>query len=178
MVNFRRNYVAGGTYFFTVTLSDRRSRLLVDHIDLLRRAFRKARTERSFAIDAIVILPDHLHAIMTLPDGDDDYSTRWQAIKGGFTRSLRNAGLDLSKDSRGEYRLWQRRFWEHTIRDDDDRQAHVDYIHYNPVKHGLVERAADWPYSSIHRFVRMGWLDTDWGIQTSTFQGRDFGEPA
>jgi len=131
MVHYRRNRVAGGTYFFTVTLRDRSSDRLVRHVGLLRDAFRSVRAERPFTIDAIVILPDHLHAIWTLPAGDADYSGRWRAIKSRFTHGLRASGIPLSRDSRGEYRLWQRRFWEHTIRDDDDLNRHVDYIHYN-----------------------------------------------
>jgi putative transposase len=113
-------------------------------------------------IDAIVILPDHLHAIWTLPDGDADYSGRWRAIKSRFTRELRASGIPLTCDDRGEYRLWQRRFWEHTIRDDNDFNRHVDYIHWNPVKHGLTFRVADWPYSSFHRYTRLGLLPEDW----------------
>jgi putative transposase len=119
MVLYRRNRVAGGTYFFTVTLRDRSSDVLVRHVELLRNAFRAVRTERPFAIDAIVILPDHLHAVWTLPEGDADYSGRWRAIKSYFTRDLRLSDMPLTADNRGEYRLWQR-FWEHTIRDDAD----------------------------------------------------------
>ena len=176
MVGYRRNYVAGGTYFFAVTLRDRRARLLVEHIDLLRASFREVRQAKPFEIVAIVILPEHLHAILTLPEGNADYSTRWKAIKGGFTTRLRRAGVALAKDRRGEYRLWQRRFWEHTIRDERDLCAHVDYIHYNPVKHGLVTRVLDWPYSSFHRYVRDGWLPADWGCAPGLFEDQDFGE--
>jgi putative transposase len=177
MVAYRRNYVLGGTYFFTVTLRDRRSRVLVDHVDLLREAFRDVRRERPFILDAIAVLPEHLHTVMTLPKGDADYSGRWRAIKSAFSRSLAKAGVRLWQDHRGEYRLWQRRFWEHTIRDEGDLQTHVDYIHYNPVKHGLVERAAAWPYSSIHRFIRRGWIPADWGVAPDCFDGAEFGEP-
>lgn len=169
MVLYRRNRVAGGCYFFTVTLRDRSSDVLVRHVDLLRGAFRAVRAERRFAIDAIVILPDHLHAIWTLPEGDADYSGRWRAIKSRFTRELRASGTAVTCDDRGEYRLWQRRFWEHTIRDDRDYEHHVNYIHWNPVKHGLTRRVIDWPYSSFHRYVRLGLLNRDWrsGIEES-----------
>ena len=177
MVAYRRNYVPGGTYFFTVTLRNRRSRILIEQIDLLRAAFRDVVHERPFTIDAIVVLPEHLHAVMTLPASDADYSGRWRAIKSAFSRSLAKAGHSLPKDRRGEYRLWQRRFWEHTIRDADDLQTHVDYTHYNPVKHGLSSRAADWPYSSIHRFIRRGWVGADWGVAPESFRDADFGEP-
>jgi len=132
MVHYQRNRVAGGTYFFTVTLRDRSSDRLVRHVGLLRDAFRSVRAERLFTIDAIVILPDHLHAIWTLPAGDADYSGRWRAIKSRFTHGLRASGIPLPRGSRGEYRLWQRRFWDHTIRDDDDFNRHIDYIHWNP----------------------------------------------
>lgn len=177
MVRFRRNYVPGGSYFFTVTLRDRGSRLLTDHVGLLRAAFREVLSELPFTIDAIVILPEHIHAVMTMPEGDADYSTRWKAIKGTFSRSLVRSGVALAKDSRGEYRLWRRRFWEHTIRDEDDLRIHVDYIHFNPVKHGWASRAVDWPYSSFHRFVRLGWLDADWGIASEVFDDARWGEP-
>jgi putative transposase len=176
MVSFRRNYVPGGTYFFTVTLRDRQWRMLTDHVDLLRAAFREASHKHAFTIDAVVILPEHLHAVMTMPEGDADYSGRWRAIKATFSRSLTKSGIALTQDRRGEYRLWQRRFWEHTIRDEDDLRAHIDYIHFNPVKHGWASRAADWPYSSFHRFVRLRWLDAEWGAESGTFDGKEFGE--
>src|SRR5262249_39941628 len=113
-------------------------------------------------IEAVVVLPDHLHCIWTLPPDDKDYSHRWRLIKSRFSRALSAAGAPVRKNARGEYNVWQRRFWEHTVRDEQDFNAHVDYIHYNPVKHGLVTRVADWPHSSFHRFVRVGWLDADW----------------
>jgi REP-associated tyrosine transposase len=162
MVRYRRNFVPGGTYFFTVTLADRRSRALVDHVAALRNAFRTARRERPFAIDAVVILPEHLHIVITLPPGDADFSGRWRRIKGLFTRSAAAAGATFARNRKGEHALWQRRFWEHTIRDDGDFTRHVDYIHINPVKHGLVARVKDWPYSSFHRYVRQGLLPQDW----------------
>jgi putative transposase len=175
MVRYRRNNLPGGTFFFTVTLADRRSTTLVDHVSSLRAAFRATIATAPFAIDAIVILPDHLHAIFTLPDGDADYPNRWRRIKGHFTSAVRAAGISLVADRTGEYRLWQRRYWEHTIRDADDFARHVDYIHINPVKHGLVPRVADWPHSSFHRYVRRGDLAKDWA-GTITPDARDFGE--
>ena len=162
MVLYRRNRVPGGTYFFTVTLRDRSSGLLVQYIDHLRHAFRTTHRERPFRLEAIIILPDHLHALWTLPTGDADYAGRWRALKSRFTQALRLQGVPLHADGRGEYRLWQRRYWEHIIRDEEDWQRHVDYIHYNPVKHGLVDRVADWPYSSIHRYVRGGIYSLAW----------------
>jgi putative transposase len=163
MVQYRRNFVLGGTFFFTVTLHDRRSSALVDHVALLRAAFRKTRGEQPFVTDAVVILPDHLHAIMTLPTGDSDFSGRWRRIKGAFTRSVVAVGMPISRDHRGEYGLWQKRFWEHTIRDDSDFERCADYIHFNPGKHRLVSSPAAWPFSSLHRYARAGLLPPDWG---------------
>ena len=176
MVHYRRNFLAGGTYFFTVTLADRRSGLLVEHIDALRDAFSTARRERPFALDAVVVLPDHLHAILTLPSDDADFSGRWRRIKGHFSRSLIDAATTVKRTPNGELALWQRRFWEHTIRDESDFARHVDYIHFNPVKHGLVARVHDWPHSSFHRYVREGLLPEDWGGNATEVMG-DFGEP-
>jgi REP-associated tyrosine transposase len=143
MVRYRRNFVPGGTYFFTATLVDRTSHALVDHVDALRAAFRETRRAQPFAIDAVVVLPDHLHIIMTLPGGDADYTNRWRLIKRRFTDAVAKTGVLLPRHRNGEYALWQRRFWEHTIRDDRDFERHVDYIHFNPVKHRLVTRACD-----------------------------------
>jgi putative transposase len=163
MVLYRRNFVAGGTFFFTVTLADRRSSVLVQNIALLRYAFRITRSERPFAIDAVVVLPDHLHIVMTLPQDDADFPGRWKRIKSLFTRKVVAHGLGFKRNQRGEYALWQRRFWEHTIRDEEDLARHIDYIHYNPVKHGLVTQVCDWPHSSFHRYVKLGVLPRDWG---------------
>lgn len=135
------------------------------------------RAQRPFTIDAIVILPDHLHTLWTLPDGDTDYSGRWRAIKSGFTHRLLPSGIPLVRDHRREYHLWQRRFWEHTIRDDADFQHHVDYIHWNPVKHGLTRNVADWPYSSFHPYVRLGLLANDWASEVNENQGGHEGHP-
>ena len=162
MVNYRRNRLAGATYFFTVTLHDRHSQHLTTHIDALRQAFRAAHKAKPFQIDAIVVLPEHLHTIWTLPEGDADYAGRWRMIKSRFTRLLAKRGIAMTRNTKGEYDLWQRRYWEHTILDDLDLQRHADYIHFNPVKHGLVQRVADWPHSSFHREVRRGMLPEDW----------------
>jgi putative transposase len=163
MVRYRRNFLPGGTFFFTVTLDDRRSSALVDHVEKLRGAFRTTRAERPFTVDAIVVLPDHLHVIMTLPDDDADFSGRWKRIKSLFTHRLAASGASVARNDRGEFGLWQKRFWEHTIRDEADFERCADYIQYNPVKHGHVQSAADWPYSSLHRYVRAGILPADWG---------------
>jgi putative transposase len=163
MVRYRRNRVPGGTFFFTVALADRRSRILVEHIVALRTAFRRVRNSRPFTIDAIVVLPDHLHAIFTLPEGDDDFSGRWRSIKSLFVRGVIAHAVAVERNAKGEYALWQPRFWEHTMRDETDFERHVDYIHYNPVKHQLCSRVSDWPYSSFHSYVRAGLLPRDWG---------------
>jgi putative transposase len=162
MVNYRRNLVPGGTYFFTVTLRDRSSRLLIEHIGSLRAAFRTVKHRQPFRVDAIVILPEHLHTIWTLPEGDADYPGRWRAIKSAFTRTVVKSGVAIECNAKGEYALWQRRYWEHTISNEDDFRHHVDYIHFNPVKHGWVKQVADWPNSSFHRYVRQGILPPDW----------------
>ena len=174
MVLYRRNRISGGTYFFSVTLRDRTVSLLVDHIDELRAALRETRRVRPFRVVAMVVLPEHLHAIWTLPEGDSDYPARWQAIKARFTRALVKERLELTPGANGEYDLWQRRFWEHTVRDDEDLRRHVEYIHYNPVKHGRVGQVRDWPYSTFHRYVRDGIYPVDWaGTDTAT---GEFGE--
>jgi putative transposase len=178
MVRYRRNFLPGGTFFFTVTLDDRRSSALIDHIGLLRAAFRGTRNLRPFAIDAIVILPDHLHAIWTLPEGDADFSDRWRRIKGAFTRGVVATGVSVPHDHRGEYALWQRRFWEHTVRNERDFERCVDYIHFNPVKHGLVSSPVAWPFSSLHRYIRAGVLPRDWGGDGRTDNAANFGERA
>jgi len=177
MVLYRRNFLPGGTYFFTVALFDRRSGLLIENVDVLRDAFRVARKERPFGIEAIVILPDHLHVVMKLPLDDADFAGRWRRIKGYFSSGLLQSGINLPRHANGELALWQRRYWEHTIRDEDDFAHHVDYVHFNPVKHGYVRSVGDWPHSSFHRYVRMGVLPKDWAGDVSG-SGDAFGERA
>jgi putative transposase len=163
MTAYRRNPVAGGTYFFTLNLADRRLPLLTDNIGLLRAAFRYTRRRHPFTIEAIVILPDHLHALWTLPAGDSDFATRWRLIKTVFSRGLRpTKRVSASRSRKGERGIWQRRFWEHTIRDSDDVARHIDYIYFNPVKHSYVERVQDWPFSSFHRMARLDCYPPEW----------------
>jgi len=162
MVRYRRNFIAGGTFFFTVTLADRTSQALAEHIQILRAAMRDTRRLQPFTVDAAVVRPDHLHIVMTLPEGDADYPNRWRLIKRRFTDGIIKSGTAVTRLRNGELALWQRRYWEHTIRDDRDFERHVDYIHFNPVRHGLVSRVRDWPYSSFHRYVRHGLLPQDW----------------
>jgi len=157
MTDYRRNFIAGGSFFFTVNLAERRLRLLTQHIDELRTAFRETRRHHPFAIDAMVVLPDHLHTIWTLPEGDADFATRWRLIKSAFSRSVATGErISDGRAAKGERGIWQRRYWEHTIGDENDFARHMDYIHINPVKHGLVARVSDWPYSSFHRMVKLG----------------------
>jgi REP-associated tyrosine transposase len=163
MVLYRRNRVPGGTYFFTVTLRNRKSALLVERIEDLRWALISVKREKRFRMEAWVVLPEHLHMIWTLPPSDADYSGRWRLIKARFSRRLANTEIGLSRNAKGEYDLWQRRFWEHTLRDEADFARHVNYVHFNPVKHGLVERVCDWPHSSFHRYVRRGIYGFEWG---------------
>ena len=177
MTSYRRNFVAGGRYFFTVNLAERRLRLLTEHVDALRAAFRYARLQHPFTIDAIVVLPDHLHAIWTLPEGEADFALRWRLIKATFSRFLpRGEPVSLSRSRRGERGVWQRRYWEHTLRDEGDFTRHADYIHFNPVKHGHVGHVKDWPHSSFHRLVRFGIYPADWAGEFDRKEGAGFGE--
>jgi putative transposase len=157
-------------------LADRRLALLTEHIGLLRAAFRQVRAHHPFTIEAIVILPDYLHAIWTLPEGDADFAIRWRLIKSAFSRGLpRREAVSTSRSAKGERGIWQRRYWEHTIRDDDDFARHLNYIHVNPVKHGHAARVQDWPYSSFHRWVQLGAYPEDWAGD-ATDELRSFGE--
>jgi putative transposase len=176
MSRYRRAQVEGGTFFFTVALADRSSDMLVRHVDVLRDAYGAAQQKRPFKTIAICILPDHLHAIWSLPAGDSDFSVRWAMIKSAFSRRLpANPSRSASKIARREKGIWQRRYWEHVVRDNSDMVRHIDYIHFNPVKHGLVTRVGDWPHSSFHRFVAEGRLPSDWGGDVGEIPG-SFGE--
>ena len=163
MTNYRRNFVAGGSFFFTVNLADRQSSLLTDHIVLLREAFRQVRSRHPFRVEAIVVLPEHLHTIWTLPPDDLDYAMRWRLIKTTFSRGLpKGEPISPSRRNKGERGIWQRRYWEHTLRNEQDFERHADYIHFNPVKHGHAKSVGAWPYSSFHRFVESGSYAADW----------------
>lgn len=184
MADYRRRQVPGGSFFFTV-VTERRAAILGNDLarDLLRTAFRDCRQRWPFRVDALVMLPNHLHAIWTLPPDDPDYSKRWGAIKKHFPQSWLAAGGNEqpSTDSRLRYRcrgIWQRRFWAHAIRDRRDFNIHCDYLHDNPVKHGLVARVADWPYSSFHRYVKNGTYPPDWGDHPDLADAAGFGEGA
>ncbi len=161
MSNYRRVYIPGGTYFFTLVTWHRRPLLGSDaRVSLLREAMRHIRQARPFEFQAAVVLPDHLHCIMKLPPNDSDFPARWREIKKWFSKQV-----DTRTNERGERPVWQRRFFEHAIRDERDWQAHVDYIHYNPVKHGLAVCPKDWRWSSFRRAVRLGWYPEDWGCE-------------
>ena len=165
MPNYRRNRVEGGCYFFTINLLERHENsLLVQHIDLLRDVIQRVRRKYPFHIDGWVILPNHMHCIWTLPAGDSDYSTRIRLIKTLFSKSLPNNEYrsDVRRQNR-ERGVWQRRFWEHTISDEQDYATHMDYLHYNPVKHGYVSAVADWPYSTFEKLVQENFYPRDWG---------------
>ena len=164
MSRYRRSLNQGATYFFTLTLADRQSTLLRDRIDLLRTAYRKVHATRPFETIAICVLPDHLHAVWRLPEDDADFSLRWRLIKQGFSRGLPAApSRSESKMRKREKGIWQRRFWEHLIRDEADLERHIDYVHFNPVKHGWASAVREWPHSSFHRYVKEGILSEDWG---------------
>jgi putative transposase len=185
MPNYKRNFLSGGIFFFTVVTHGRRPWLCTEKArNSLRMAVREVRARRPFAIDAWVLLPDHMHCLWELPEGDHDFSVRWRLIKTRVSRecaqifeemdvdvgcvsdSVTHQGKthqNASRSRRRESDLWQRRFWEHTIRDERDYAAHCDYIHYNPVKHGLSKYPGDWPYSTFHRFVTQGIYDLGWG---------------
>jgi len=175
MPNYRRAYAPGGCWFFTANLLDRHSSLLPDRIAALRDAARKTHARYPFNIDAVVVLPEHIHTIWTLPPDDTDFSIRWRWIKALFSRAIpKGEPLSQARAARGERGIWQRRFWEHLIRDDDDYARHVEYCYINPVKHGLVSRVRDWPHSSFHRDVRDGVFPEDWAGEVKP--AGEFGE--
>ena len=162
-----RRALTGTSYFFTVVTHRRRPILCDEPVRIaLREAIEQVRCRYPFTTDAIVLMPDHLHCIWTLPDGDSDFSLRWSQIKHHVSYAcgqLYSTALSKSRQRQRTASIWQRRFWEHQIRDETDMERHVDYIHFNPVKHGLVAAASDWPYSSFGRFVRNGIYPADWG---------------
>lgn len=179
MSDYRRLRQSGGIYFFSVVTHQRRPIFNDDNASrLLREAIESVRQSRPFVIEAAVLLPDHLHMIWSLPPGDSDYSTRWRLIKGRFSHEWASVGGsegDVTQHSKSEGRrgIWQRRFMEHTIRDEDDFIRHVEYIHYNPVKHDYVRCPKDWAHSSFHRFVRQGKYDLNWCCQCETHSPPD-----
>jgi putative transposase len=183
MPEYTRVRVKGGTYFFTVVTSGRQPILTHDQVrTALREGIQEVRQSLPFTIEAWVLLPDHLHTIWTLPDNDDNFASRWAVIKRIVSKhygSPEEAIVKIrnSRSMRGESPIWQRRFWEHCIRDELDLHRHLDYIHWNPVKHGYVKRVIDWPYSTFHRFVNKGTYPPDWGgVNEDDMAKMNFGE--
>ena len=177
MSNYRRARDAGVCYFFTL-VSHQRLPVLTDAPlrAALRRAIERVRLYRPFVIEGCVLLPDHLHCLWRMPQGDADFGSRWSMIKRLTSQAIAMPGaVSLSRSLRRESGLWQRRFWEHRIHDEDDYQRHMDYLHFNPVKHGLVGRVADWPWSSFHRLVAEGVYPADWGGDAVVDNG-EYGE--
>lgn len=181
MPEYRRARAAGGTFFFTVVTYRRQPLLTAAPVRMaLREAIIEVRRQWPFDVEAWVLLPDHLHCVWRLPADDGNYSARWAAIKRFVTQRVPHPGLSgtRSRLARQEGSLWQRRFWEHQIRDEDDLRRHVDYIYWNPVKHGLVRRVTDWPYSTFHRDIRLGRYPADWGGADVDGEMAGLGEPA
>ena len=178
-MRYRRSRIEGATYFFTVNTHNRRPFLCIpENVELLRQAFRHTLQRHPTQIDAIVLLPDHLHCLWTLPENDYNYSMRWRLIKRFFSRYCQDTYegvVSKSRQSKQERAFWQRKFWEHTIRDNRDFIKHVEYIHYNPVKHGLVSTPKDWEYSSFHRYVKLGLYDEMWGAGEEIVFNSDIG---
>ena len=172
-MKYRRAFVPGGSFFFTVVTHQRRALFSsTESVEVLRNAFRTVRSTHPFEVEAMVVLPNHLHSIWTLPPDDTDFATRWRLIKTWFTKHCDPAlriTPDVSRASRQEQALWQHRYWEHALRDENDFIRHVEYIHFNPVKHGLASSAIEWPYSSFHRYVAAKMYDADWGCGEMDF---------
>jgi putative transposase len=164
MRTYKRLRTEGGCYFFTVVLAQRNdNNLLIKHVDDLRKSFKHVQQNHPYIMDAVVIIPDHLHCTWQLPKGDANFSTRWHLIKAHFSQSINKGEIfNKSRQKKGERGIWQRRFWEHLIRDDKDYANPVEYIHYNPVKHGYADHVVDWKYSSFHQWVDQGVYTPDW----------------
>jgi putative transposase len=183
MPEYRRIFIPGGTFFFTIVTYERQPLFFnPDTRQLFRKAVHAVLDTHPFCEVAYCILPDHIHTIWTLPEHDSDYPIRWRAIKGNFSRWYQELfGLltvnNESHQKRGEATIWQRRYWEHLIRDDFDYENHMDYIHYNPVRHGLVTRPQDWKWSSFEDHVKNGTYEPDWGYEiTPKFTVTSYGE--
>ena len=177
-MEYRRSLEKGGVYFFTLVTNQRQPILTIENnVQRLRNAFKYEKQKRPFNMEAIVILPDHIHCLWRLPEDDCEYSKRWSAIKRYFSIGCESVTAELTKSRKNkrEKAVWQRRFWEHTIKNEADWQRHIDYIHYNPVKHGLVSKVKDWPYSSFRKFVMKGYYSEDWGsLEPENIAGLNF----
>jgi putative transposase len=179
-MKYHRVYINGATYFFTLVTHNRKSIFnTIGAVELFNDAITYTNQRMPFKINAYVVLPDHLHSIWTLPENSSDYSTRWRLIKSYFTRHwLVNGTISKSpsKMRSGEQDVWQRRFWEHLIRDEKDLARHVEYIHYNPVKHSLVNSPIEWKYSSFIEYVQEGLYPVNWGENLDLWPGIDYME--
>jgi putative transposase len=183
MPDYRRAREPGGTYFFTVVTFDRLPILTSpQNREILRFAWKDVQTRHPFETVAVCLLPDHLHAIWRLPVGDSDYPMRWKEIKRIFTREyIRHGGEDgtrnESRQKQGEAAIWQRRYWEHTFYDENDLNTHIDYVHYNPLKHGLVKQVSDWQWSTFHQYEKKGVYPANWGGEADvSLMEKDRGE--
>jgi len=181
MSNYIRAIWPGGSFFFTLVTYNRQPIFKDIHSRrLLRKAWLLSMRKKPFYLEAICLLPEHIHFIMRLPENEIDYSTRIASIKGRFTKiflsEIKTADFGTRRRGKGERTVWQHRFWEHMIKDENDFIRHVEYIHYNPVKHGHVQRVRDWPWSSFHRYVRQGVYPFDWGGINTNFECERFGE--
>ena len=173
-MKYRRPFTPGGSFFFTVVTEGRCPILAQDAVAVLREALRAVRARRPFVIDAMVVLPDHLHCIWTLPPGDADFATRWRLVKTWFTKHCDPAlhGVaNAARRSKEAQAIWQHRYWEHQLKDEQDFMRHVEYIHFNPVKHGLAATPLAWPYSSLNRYVAAGLYPPDWGQGVVELEG-------
>ena len=174
-MQYRRAFLPGGAFFFTVVTAERRPLFAQQkHVATLRSAFRAVQLQRPFTLEAAVVLPDHLHCVRSLPPGDGDFSTRWRLVKTWFTKHC-DSGLRAeagnARTAKGDSGLWQHRYWEHLLRDETDYRHHIEYIHFNPVKHGYVKAPIDWPYSSFRRYVQTGMYSADWGGDVREIEG-------
>ena len=180
MSNYHRSTTSGATYFFTVVTYKRNPILCNPAIrEALRKAIIKVKKQMPFTIEAWVLMPDHLHCIWTLPPKDNDYSKRWGLIKRAVSRSCKSFIAQVEHTTSGikrhELAFWQRRFWEHQIRDKNDFNQHMDYIHHNPVKHGLCKTPSQWRWSTIHRYIKKGIYTYNWCMYDDSFN--TLGEP-
>ena len=175
-MQYRRAVLAGASYFFTVALQDRKSNLLIKKINEFRIALRQVIERYPFVIDGVVVLPDHFHMIMTLPRNDGNYSQRISFIKSSFSRQIESIEpINISRQKKRERGIWQRRFWEHLIRDELDYTRHMEYIHYNPVKHGYATTPSEWKYSSIHQYINSGILNNNWVYRENELDSHSLG---
>ncbi len=176
-MQYRRSNIKGACYFFTINLANRKTRLLVEEFEILRNVINHVKQQHPFQLDAMVIMPEHFHMMMTLPENDNAYAKRIMLIKSGFSRKIpKSEPINPSRIHKRERGIWQRRYWEHLIRDDTDYQRHIEYIHYNPVKHGHVNKPSEWQYSTLHKYIKLKIYDKDWGADPQKSDKQQYGE--